>query len=81
MTVYFLNLESGAYEIVATYAAQDNMADPQRFIMALKDGNAPRFGLPGHSGTLYTFERDGSEIIVSADPADQEKAHEATPRM
>lgn len=66
MSVYYLTLGDGAYEVVATYATRGNPAEPHRLVMALKDGDATRFGLPGQRGTLYAFERQGTEVTVRA---------------
>lgn len=68
MSVYYIALEGGAYEVVATYLGRDGAADPQRLIMALRDGDAVRFGLPGHMETRFAFARDGAEVTVSAAP-------------
>lgn len=71
MSVYYLTLADGTYEVVATYAAQDDAANAQRLTMALRDGDAARFGLPGHGETLYAFERDGTDVTVRAAPKDR----------
>ena len=68
MSVYYIALEGSAYEVVATYVGRDGKADPQRLIMALRDGDTVRFGLPGRMETRFAFARDGAEVTVSAAP-------------
>ena len=63
-----MELEDGAYEVVSTYLAKDGAADQKRLIMALRDGETVRFGLPGRMETRFAFARDGAEVTVSAAP-------------
>lgn len=77
LSVYYLKLDDGAYEVVTTYAAPEKMADAKRFVMAMHDADTARFGLPGHNETLYAFARDGDTLSVSATLIDQDLA----PRM
>ncbi|WP_172331756.1 hypothetical protein [Mangrovicoccus sp. HB161399] len=70
MSVYYTQAEDGAFTVVATYLAKDAAAQPARLMMEMQDGDALRFGLPGHPGELYSIERDGSDVHVRAAAAD-----------
>ena len=37
--------------------------------MALSDGDDVSFSLPGHEETLYKFQRTGSIVTVTGEPA------------
>ncbi|WP_108261061.1 hypothetical protein [Mangrovicoccus ximenensis] len=70
MSVYFTEAEGGAYTVIATYLAKADGAQPGRLMMEMKDGDALRFALPGHPGELYGIARSGSQVHVTAAPAD-----------
>lgn len=72
MVVYFLS-RPDHFEVVATYASRDDMANPGRFRMGLKDGDAVRFSAPELPHTLYAFERNGDEVTVTASPVNPRK--------
>lgn len=65
LSAYFVAAADGALEVVATYADKAAAYHPRRIVMALRDGDQSRFGLPGHPGTLYTFSRDGEVVTIS----------------
>lgn len=65
MSVYFTNVEAD-FEVVATYVTQTNVETPSRLTMVLADGDSVSFGLPGVSGKVYTFSRDGDVLDVDA---------------
>lgn len=69
MALYFTEADENGYEVVGIYADRSAPADARRITMRLDDGDAVRFALPGHEETLYTFERRGTEVQVSAETA------------
>ncbi|WP_299843226.1 hypothetical protein [uncultured Paracoccus sp.] len=69
MSLYFTDGEAGAYELVATYVSDAAPDQPQRLVMALSDGDDVSFSLPGHEETLYNFQRVGSIVTVTGEPA------------
>jgi hypothetical protein len=70
MSVYYIADAGDAYHVVATFAPAAVPADAARLQMRLADGDAVRFALPHHPGTMYSFERNGEVVAVSARPAD-----------
>lgn len=68
MSTYFIPVAQDALEVVVTYADDATPYQPKRIVMALRDGDQARFGLPGHPGTLYTFSRDGGVVTISDRP-------------
>lgn len=71
MSVYFMALDDGAYEIVAIYAAEAEPGSRHRLTMALNDGDSVSFALPGHPGALYRFERRGDMVTVGVETIGQ----------
>lgn len=67
LVAYYQPATDGTLEVTATYAAQDGGA-PARLVMALADGDAVQFALPGHRETLYSFVRSGDRVTVTAAP-------------
>ena len=65
MSLYFIEIAGGRYEVVATYVGDTTPNDPGRLVMSLADGDSASFGLPGHPGVLYGFSRTGSSVTVS----------------
>ena len=78
MVAYYTELPGGAFEVVATFAEPDGSA-PMRVMMAMADGDALRFGLPGHRGALYGFSRAGNVLTVSVDPVPTKEASATAP--
>lgn len=64
MVAYYTGAENDALEVVATFAAGNGDA-PARAVMALNDGDAVRFALPGYPQALYGFARTGDAVTVS----------------
>lgn len=69
VSVYFAETEGDVFEVVASYVTDAAPSNPNRIVMALGDGDAVAFALPGQPGTLYSFARAGSQIRIGADPA------------
>lgn len=67
LVAYYLPAADGALEVTATYVAKDG-GEPARVVMALADGDAVRFALPGHRETVYSFARTGERVTVTAAP-------------
>lgn len=67
LVAYYLPAADGALEVTATYAAADG-GEPARLVMALADGDAIQFALPGHRETVYSFARTGERVTVTAAP-------------
>lgn len=65
MSLYFIQIAGGRYEVVATYVGDTTPNDPGRLVMSLADGDSTSFGLPGHPGVLYEFARKGGAVTVS----------------
>lgn len=74
MNVYYTEIMNGAFEVVATYAARETPAETGRLVMALNEGDAVRFGLPGHKNALYSFERKGEIVVVMAEAIERQLA-------
>lgn len=70
MNVYYTTQDDNGFEVVATYAPAATPAEAARLRMRLADGDAVHFALPGHEATIYTFERSGATVAVSAEQAD-----------
>lgn len=68
MAVYYVD-RGDHFEVVATYALHNGPYDPARLRMGLSDGDSVSFGLPGQTGYLYRFARDGSSVTVAAEPS------------
>lgn len=68
MSVYYTRAEGDAVELVATWLAA-GAERPHRLRMALTDGDAVSFSLPGHMETAWAFARSGDTVTVSAAPA------------
>jgi hypothetical protein len=81
MVAYYTELESGAFEVVATFADETG-ADPKRVTLALEDGDSVRFALPGHASSLYGFARADDALSVSVEqvPAASIQAASLSPR-
>lgn len=68
MALYYVDGANDAFEVVATYAPTADAANVARVRMSLGDGDATQFALPGHRDTMFTFERRGTAVHVSAEP-------------
>ncbi|MFA3920957.1 hypothetical protein [Ruegeria hyattellae] len=68
MVVYYVD-HGDHFEVVATYALNNDPYEPARLRMGLSDGDSVSFGLPGQTGYLYRFSRDGSSVAVIAEPS------------
>jgi hypothetical protein len=68
MVVYYVD-HGDHFEVVATYALHNGLYDPARLRMGLADGDSVSFGLPGQTGYLYRFARNGSSVAVIAEPS------------
>jgi len=66
MVVYYLDHDDH-FEVVATYAAKTGNTEPNRLRMALTDGDASKFSVPGHRHVIYAFSRENDTVHVSAD--------------
>lgn len=67
MVAYYLPNPDGTLEVTATFAPKMG-GEPTRIVMALADGDAVRFGVPGHRGFLYGFARAGAHVALSVSP-------------
>jgi len=66
MVAYYVPVSSGALEVTATFAPHEPSAfNPMRIVMALGDGDAVSFAMPGHLEALYSFVRAGTAVTVS----------------
>lgn len=72
MVVYYLDNDEH-FEVVASYL-DDTSAQPTRFQMALSNGDAVNFGLPGQTDVSYGFARNGDAVTVDADYISREIA-------
>ncbi|MBL9059314.1 MAG: hypothetical protein JNK88_04730 [Mangrovicoccus sp.] len=72
LVVYDLPAADGALEVTATYAARDG-GEPARLVMALAEGQAVQFALPGHRDTVYSFTRTGAQVSVTSAPVGSAK--------
>ena len=68
MSVYWTAAGDSASEVVATYVAAGNPAEPQVMRMRLEDGDSVVFGLPGHAGDSWNFARKSGAVTVNAAP-------------
>lgn len=67
MVAYWVELDGGAYELTATFAAREGEYNPMRVVMALQDGDAVNFAMPGYSTALYSFARTGSVVTIGVE--------------
>ena len=65
MSVYWTQVGT-AHEVVAYYQPKAAPGAPLRLIMALEDGDATTFKLPGQADVSYTFARSGDVTSVTA---------------
>ncbi|MCB1354712.1 MAG: hypothetical protein KDK03_18435 [Rhodobacteraceae bacterium] len=80
MVAYYTEADAGAYEVVATFADRTG-GQPMRVVMALADGDAVRFSMPGHKDALYGFARDGETLKISVETDEITSADLAQPRQ
>ncbi len=66
MNVYWVEAEGGI-EVVGTYVARAGANAPARIRMLMQDGDKVAFGMPGVQDTLYSFERSGDALHVTAE--------------
>ncbi len=67
MVAYYTELDNGAYEVVATFSEKSG-ENPQRIRMALVDGDAVRFAVPGYQDSVYGFAREGDALRIDVTP-------------
>lgn len=65
MVVYYRPVAEGALEVTATYAPRDAGGAPARLVMAMREGDAVEFALPGHQGVSYAFARHENDVTVT----------------
>ncbi|QDL91564.1 hypothetical protein FDP22_07060 [Paroceanicella profunda] len=73
MSIYWTPSDE-AFEVVAFYTARGDDAAPGKLQMRLEDGDRVVFGLPGHAGTAFSFERTAGALTVIAAPLQTELA-------
>ncbi|WP_093968594.1 hypothetical protein [Actibacterium lipolyticum] len=73
MSVYWTQSDD-AFEVVAYYVTRDETA-PQKLQMRLENGDHVVFGLPGQTGTAYSFERVADALVVTTAPVKTELAY------
>lgn len=70
MVAYWREDEAGALVVTATFAERDAPeAQPMRIVMALGEGDAVAFAMPGFPEALYRFRRTGETVAVSVGAA------------
>jgi len=65
MSIHYSLTEGNAFEVTAVYVGKDTPENPQKLVMALQEGDAVSFSLPGYRGEIFTFERAGDRLEVS----------------
>jgi hypothetical protein len=65
MVVYYVPVAGGLLEVTGTYAARGG--DARRFVMALSDGDAVSFAMPGYRQAMYSFAREGATVTVAVE--------------
>ncbi|MGY9045482.1 MAG: hypothetical protein ACKVKF_00030 [Rhodobacterales bacterium] len=66
MNVYFVEAENG-YDVIGTYVSRVGAYAPARIRMLMQDGDSVAFGMPGARDVLYSFERSGDALHVTAE--------------
>lgn len=70
MVAYWQADAAGALVVTATFAERDAPeAQPMRVVMALGEGDAVAFAMPGFPEALYRFSRTGEIVAVSVGEA------------
>lgn len=69
MSAYYTPRADGTFETVAAYVTASDPADVQHLYMALADGDAVTFALPGEPGTHFGFVREGDTVQIHSEPA------------
>jgi hypothetical protein len=64
MSLYYVGIDDGGFELVATYIGESEREHPSRIVMRLADGDATAFGLPGYPGMLFEFARTGNVVVI-----------------
>ncbi|MGR3272874.1 hypothetical protein DU478_01495 [Thalassococcus profundi] len=67
MSVYTRETDDSALELTAIYTPRISAYAPAHLRMALNEGDAVSFGLPGAPGVTYSFARSAQGVTVRAD--------------
>jgi len=67
MSVYTQATDGSALELTAIYTPRISAYAPAHLRMALNEGDAVSFGLPGAPGVTYSFARSAQGVTVRAD--------------
>jgi len=67
MVAYWTEAPDGALEVTATFRNRATSDAPMRIVMAMQDGDALAFSMPGYERSLYRFARTGTEILISVE--------------
>ena len=67
MVAYWLEVPGGALEVTATFRDRATNDEPMRIAMPMQDGDALAFGMPGYTGSLYSFARSGKDLNISVE--------------
>ncbi len=71
MVAYFQPINDDTYEVTATFAPHDAAGAPMRIVMAMRDGDAANFAMPGYREASYTFARKGDQLSVNVDASER----------
>jgi opacity protein-like surface antigen len=66
MVAYWTPQEDGGYELVATFRARNDEAQPMRVVMKLMAGDSVGFSMPGYLGLNYRFTREDNQVTATA---------------
>jgi hypothetical protein len=64
MVLYYVPVAGGLLEVTGTYAPKGGGA-ARRFVMALSDGDAVSFAMPGYPDAAYRFARAGATVAAA----------------
>ena len=73
MSVYWTPSED-AFEVVAYYVVREDANVSHKLQMRLESGDHIVFGLPGHTGAAYSFERNAETLTVTTAPVQTDLA-------
>jgi hypothetical protein len=66
MVAYWQPAADGTLVVTATFLEREAPeAEPMRIVMALAEGDAVAFAMPGFLDALYRFSRDGGAVTAS----------------
>jgi hypothetical protein len=78
MVLYYRPVPDGLLEVTGTYAPKAG-GEARRFVMALSDGDAVSFAMPGYPQATYSFRRNAGTVTAAGAVAGRGSLADARP--